>query len=592
MTVDKVIEKWQQALGGAFLEGISAVRQRTSVQTGGLEGSSEDWQRVTGERRLTVDLGGVYSETNVFDGRVGWRKDQSGGVRELAAHELGAQRTLSYLGSFSHLFRDRLPGEVIYAGEQGGFHVLEVTPKGGRTAKIFLDKGTFLPARQEEVEGDRTQTLSFADWREVKGVLFPFEVRQSAGESKYDFLFRVQELHLNETFEDALFIEPVRTVTPLLSEGNISLPFELSSNHIYVRGRVGDSRPLNILIDTGAGSSAINSRTVQELGLEAVGQLEVRGGGEGSQDTGLIKGVTLTLNTFVLDDLTLWAIDLIPLEGLEGRKLDLILGYEFISRAVLEIDYEANVVSFHAPESFEYSGRGTRVPFTLQNNHPHVHAEVVLEGRAPIEGVFMVDTGARMALYLNRLFATQHGVKRAVSKLLELPARVSGVGGASQSSVARIPGLRFGGRVLEDVLVSLSEKESGSLETHDLDGLIGGDLLKRFRVFFDYGRQEMILEPNANFERPFVYDMSGLRLTAEGESFETVKVEAVLADSPAERMGIQVGDVLDTVDGAPVGGSSLDAVREGLAQEGQVRQMRLRRGERIVEVVLELEPLV
>lgn len=535
MTVDETIEKWQQALGGALLEGISAVHQRTSVQTGGLEGHSEDWQRATGERRLTVDLGGVYSETDVFDGRVGWRKDQSGAVRELAGHELEAQRTLSYLGSFSYFFKDRLPGEVIYVGEQGGFHVIEVTPEGGRTAKIFLDKETFLPVKQEGLEGDRTQTLSFADWREVKGVLFPFEVRQSAGESKYDFLFRVQELHLNETFDDALFIEPVRTVSPLLSKGSISLPFELSSNHIYVTGQVGNSRPLNILIDTGAAVSVMNSRTVRELGLKEAGQLEVRGGGEGSQDVGFVEEVTLTLGALSLDDLTLWSVDLTPLEGLEGRTLDLILGYEFISRAVLEIDYEANVVSFHAPESFEYSGQSTRIPFTLQNNHPHAHAEVLLEGREPVGGVFMVDTGARMALHLNRLFIERHSVEETVPKVLELPAQVSGVGGASRESVTRIPGLRFGGRELRGIVTSLSARESGALETDNLAGLIGGDLLKRFRVFFDYGRQEMILEPNAASALPFRYDMSGLRLIAEGEDFTTVKVEAVLADSPAER---------------------------------------------------------
>lgn len=592
MTVDEILKGWQQALGGPLLEKVSTVRQRMSIKTGGLAGNAEDWQRVSGERRSAFELGSVYGVTNVFDGRVGWQKDRGGAVRELAAHELGAERTLSYLGSFSHLFEGRLPGEVSYLGEQDGFHVLEVKPGGGRTAKVFLDAETFLPTKQEEVEGDRVQTLSFADWREVEGVMFPFEIRQSTGEPKYDVLSHVREVRLNEVFDDTLFTEPPQSIPPLLSEASVSLPFELSSNHVYITGRVGDSRPLNILIDTGASFSVMNSRTARELGLKEVGQLEARGGGEGSQDTGLVEGVTLTLDALSLNDLTLWSIDLTPLEGLEGRSLDLILGYDFISRAVLEIDYAANVVTFHAPGSFSYSGPGTRVPFTLQNNHPHVRAEVLLGGREPVEGTFMVDTGARMALHFNRLFVERHEVKETAPKVLELPTQVSGVGGASRSSVARIFGLRLGGLELRGVVASLSERELGALETHDLAGLIGGELLKRFRAFFDYGRQEMILEPNAQSERPFVYDMSGLRLMAEGKSFETVKVQAVLADSPAERAGVQIGDVLDTVDGAPVSGFSLDDVRERLVQEGQVRQVRLRRDDRTLDVALKLEPLV
>ena len=101
----------------------------------------------------------------------------------------------------------------------------------------------------------------------------------------------------------------------------------------------------------------------------------------------------------------------------------------------------------------------------------------------------------------------------------------------------------------------------------------------------------MILEPNAALGLPFRNDMSGLRLVAEGENFTTVKVESVLADSPAERMGVRVGDVLESLDGTPLNGSTLDEVRRQLMQEGQ-RQVRLRRDQKVVDVALELEPLI
>ena len=590
MTVAEVLQKWQRALGNP--SDLRTVYQRTSVRTGGMEGRSEEWQRVSGERRSAFELGGVYGLTTVFDGRVGWQKDRSGAVRELAAHELEVERTLAYLGSFSHLFGGRLPGSVVYEGEQNGFHLIEVRPEGGRTARIFLDTETFLPAKQEALEDDRVQTLTFADWRAVEGVMFPFETRQSTGEARYDVVFELQEVRLNETFDEALFTEPARTTAPLLSGASVSLPFELSSNHIYIEGRVNDSRPLHILIDTGAGGSVISSFTARELGLEVVGRLEARGGGEGSQDLGFVEGLTLSLGALALDDLTLLSLDLSPLEGLEGRKMDVILGYEFISRVVLDIDYEAGLVSLHAPEGFDYRGPGARVPLTLQNNHPHVRAQVLLEDREPVEGVFMVDTGARMALHLNRLFSEQHEVKRTVSKVLELPAQVTGVGGASRSSVARVRGLRLGGLEIEGVVTTLSEGGAGTLETHHLAGLIGGDLLRRFRVFFDYGRQEMILEPNARLGRPFTYDASGLRLMAEGDDFDTVKVQTVLADSPAERADIRAGDVLEALDGSPVSDFTLNGVRERLTQAGQVRRLRLRRGDEVLEVAFDLEALV
>ena len=79
---------------------------------------------------------------------------------------------------------------------------------------------------------------------------------------------------------------------------------------------------------------------------------------------------------------------------------------------------------------------------------------------------------------------------------------------------------------------------------------------------------------------------------AEGGDFDTVKVQTVLADSPAERADIRAGDVLEALDGAPVSDFTLDGVRERLTQAGQVRRLRLRRGDEGLEVAFELEALV
>ena len=480
------------------------------METGGLSGIYETWQRPSGERKAAFNLGDVYGELRVYDGERGWVKGQNGLVRELADSELETERTQAYLGSFSHLIDERLPGEAVYLGEEGSAHVLELRPQGGRPVKVYLASDTFLPIKQEEVVHDRTETTAFSDWREVEGVMFPFASRQGAGDPKYDTLFHVEEVRLNEVLDDDLFVKPPSDAAPLFENPQVTLPFELISNHIYVEGQIGNSRPLGIIVDTGASGSVLNSSLVSDLGLEEVGKLEARGGGEGSQDLGHVKEVNLTLGGYALKEMSFATIDLTPLEPLEGRTMDLILGYDLLGRTVLEVDYSAREVTFHLPESFTYRGPGERIPFTLQTNCPHVQADVLLGGGKRASGTFLVDAGARMALFLNRLFVERHNVKVAVPKVLELPKRVSGVGGASRDSVARLPGVRLGAYEFTQVVTTLSESTSGSLETEDIVGLIGGDLLKRFRVFFDYANQEMILEPNAELDAPFVYDASGL----------------------------------------------------------------------------------
>ena len=587
MDIAEVLQNWWRALGHAA---TSSVYQRATVETGGLSGVYETWQLSSGERRAAFNLGDVYGELRVYDGERGWVKDQNGLVRELADSELETERTQAYLGSFSHLTDKRLLGEAVYLGEEEGTHVLELRPRGGRPVKVYLASDTFLPIKQEEVVHDRTETTAFSDWREVEGVMFPFASRQGAGDAKYDTLFHVEEVRLNEVLDNDLFAKPPADAAPLFENPQVTLPFELISNHIYIEGQIGDSRPLNIIVDTGASGSVLNSSLVDDLGLKEVGKLEARGGGEGSQDLGHVKEVSLTLGGHNLKKTSFATIDLTPLEPLEGRTVDLILGYDLLGRTVLEVDYSAKEVTFHAPKSFTYEGAGERIPFTLQTNCPHVQADVLLGEDRSAGGTFLVDTGARMALYLNRLFTERYYVKAAAPKVLELPKQVSGVGGASRDSVARLPSVRLGTYELTQVVANLSESTSGPLETEALAGLIGGDLLKRFRVFFDYANQEMILEPNAELDAPFVYDASGLRLVAE--NLEHIKVQAVLANSPAERAGLRARDVLEQIDGTPAEHYALNDIRELLMEAGSSKTLSLRRDGEVFEVALRLEELI
>lgn len=592
MELAEVMNRWLNALGGRdALARVNTVYQHQSIATGGLQGEVQEWQKMTGERRQALSLGDVYSSLAVFNGQVAWTKDQTGNVRELAAQELSTEITTAYLSSFSHFFTDRLSGEVTYLGEQENAHVLELRPEGGHSIKVFLDVDTFLPIKQSILQEERSKVIRFSNWREVDGVKFPFELKQSTGEAAYDVSLEVQEVQLNDVFDATGFEKPESSATAFLKEPRVSLPFWLTTNHIFVKGRIRDSKPLNVIIDTGAGGSVINSRTARDLGLMSVGKLGARGSGEGSQDMGFIKDISLALGTLSLENLTLIDVDMSHLEPQIGHTMDVILGYEILSRAVLDIDYSAKILTLHRPDMFTYRGSGVSIPFTLQNNHPHIQADILLAGRAPIATTFMVDTGAGGALSLNKPFVNAHRVRETVDKVLEYPPEITGVGGMARRSEGRIKGLQMGGFDLRDIVVSFEESDIGGSASPNLAGLIGGDILKRFRVVFDYARQVMLLEPNERYHDPFIGDTNGLRLIAEAPDFKTKKVQRVLPDSPAAQAGIQTGDSLIAVDGKFAEDVSLNDLLETLKETGRT-QFELKRGTESFSIELDLEPLI
>src|SRR5262245_48865990 len=69
-----------------------------------------------------------------------------------------------------------------------------------------------------------------------------------------------------------LFATGPATAEPRLVFGSRSgvaeIPFQLYGNHIYVRGRVGDSDSLWIVLDTGASAASISASKAAALGLE------------------------------------------------------------------------------------------------------------------------------------------------------------------------------------------------------------------------------------------------------------------------------------------------------------------------------------
>jgi len=71
----------------------------------------------------------------------------------------------------------------------------------------------------------------------------------------------------------------------------------------------------------------------------------------------------------------------------------------------------------------------------------------------------------------------------------------------------------LGSYVLNNVITHLT---TNSGLNDFFNGIIGGEILHRFNVVFDYEREQLLLKPNAHLQEPFEYDMSGLSLAACG----------------------------------------------------------------------------
>jgi hypothetical protein len=368
------------------------------------------------------------------------------------------------------------------------------------------------------------------------------------------------------------------------------IPFDLEDNSIFIRVRVNGSRPLRFIFDTGAGLTILNARTARELGLKASGTT-LKGSAVGGQISGdVFKGVSLSVPGVTASNQMVGAVsfDSVPCEM---RSVDGIVGYEFIKEFVVEINYSRRVINLYDPKTFVYKGAGELVPLKIART-PFVNAELLIDGRAPVEGSFEVDTGSDSAVSLTSPFVKKNGLLSAIGSTVETPEDEE-LGGKSKSFVGRVKGFQIGKFVLENPVVLLSEDTEGGMADEGNAGPIGNQVFSRFKVTLDYSRSRMYLEPNEMFGNPFEYDMTGFDLWQEGEGCKVYKVGRVLKGGAGADAGLREGDLLLAVDDHPVEQfKSSGELYPFFAREGTEHTLTIRRGEQVLHLKIKLRRVI
>jgi C-terminal processing protease CtpA/Prc len=120
--------------------------------------------------------------------------------------------------------------------------------------------------------------------------------------------------------------------------------------------------------------------------------------------------------------------------------------------------------------------------------------------------------------------------------------------------------------------------------------VMGASLLHRFTAVFDYSRERLILEPNANFDKPPMVDRSGAFLVMSAAGDGTFEVLFVADGTPAHEAGLSRGDVIQAVDGVPTLEIRLNETRAMFCRPKKYR-LEVQRDGRKLETVIETRSL-
>ncbi|MBT8305235.1 MAG: aspartyl protease family protein [Bacteroidia bacterium] len=410
------------------------------------------------------------------------------------------------------------------------------------------------------------------------------------------------------------------------------IKFELINNLIVFPVEINGVE-LSFLLDTGVSKPIIfNSlEGIDTLEVHDTEKIFLRGLGEGKP----IEALKSKRNLFKVGDAlnvnqTLYIIfdtsmDFAPRLGIPVHG---IIGYDLFKDFVVEINYTSKFIKLHDPK--KYRSKSCRkcesMGLEFYNLKPYLEAVIeVNDENIPVK--LLIDSGGSDALWL---FEDENKKVSGPESYFE-DFLGSGLSGSIYGKRSKIDQLKLGKFTFKDVNVAFPDSVSirHAKKFVERNGSIAAELLKRFNLVFDYGRKTLLLKRNGYFKEPFHYNKSGISLeygdvrlvkeeqTRNAGKYATPRTDVkgstpiilvttfkysfkpaftivqLRKDSPALRAGLQLNDVILSVNNKPSHEFTLQEMIENFyGRDGTMVKLKIDRDGKEMVFEFRLEPIL
>lgn len=350
------------------------------------------------------------------------------------------------------------------------------------------------------------------------------------------------------------------------------IPATFIQNISFLPVRLNDSKASFFALDTSTDITSIDPARAAELGIAP-----------NQRGAFTLPGVLFSFNSLPQTRRDDFASE-------TGRPYEGTIGVDFLSLVVAEVDYGRQTARIFDPSAFKYSGRGAVFPLRLMNGMPVIRVKFSSPRGKEVETDFAVDTSIIAGVVLSQKFGEAHKLVSGHNKGTR--GYDPQLTGGEDVELFRLKNFGIGHDVAPDIIAEVSKAKLPGVDDTKVAGVIGGAMLRRFTVVFDYPQKQVIFDVNSRFKDYDEEDKSGIALVAKGPGLKTFEVVHVVPGTPGARAGVKQGDVIAGIDDEAAADLTLASVRDLFRQVGHTYKIVLQRGDQTKTVSVQMERLL
>ncbi|MEO5650366.1 MAG: aspartyl protease family protein [Ginsengibacter sp.] len=315
-------------------------------------------------------------------------------------------------------------------------------------------------------------------------------------------------------------------------------PFkQLNGGVILIEARFNDFiQPFNFILDTGSGGISLDSSTTLEFNIPHVPSGRSVSGIAGIREVNFAQHNSLLFPGLKVDSLDFYINDYDILSSVYGLKIDGIIGYSFLRRYIVKVNFDSMRIEVYEPGKIQYPSGGTLLNpiFTALPIQP-----LIIKDTRTVRANFYFDTGAGLCFLISKEFEEDSAFLKKRRRPVSI--QVQGLGGKKEMLLTIIKQVQLGPYTFRRVPTNILDDEFNALSYPFLGGLIGNDILRRFNMIINYPKREIHLKPNSHFKDEFDYSYTGMNMYyIDGK----IVADDVIENSPAYKSGLKKDDII------------------------------------------------